>query len=118
MERKNNTIDAAGKPLGRLASEIALLLQGKNKVDFAPYRNMGDVVIVKNVRKMKFTGKKMKQKVYYRHSGYLGSLKVIPMEKIFSKNPGEVLRRAVFGMLPKNRLRAKMIKRLKIENSA
>ncbi len=113
MERKIHTIDATDKVLGRLAVEIALLLRGKQKVDFAPYKDIGDVVIVQNVDKLKFTGKKAKQKKYYRHSGYLGSLKEITLEKLFEKNPEEVLRKAVFGMLPKNKLRAKMIKRLK-----
>ena len=115
MERKTHTIDAAGKILGRLATEIAVLLRGKHKSDFAPYKDMGDVVIVKNVAQLKFTGKKMEQKKYYSHSGYLGGLKEMPLKKLFAKNPGEVLKKAVFGMLPKNKLRAKMIKRLKIE---
>ena len=72
MERKTHTIDAAGRILGRLASEIAVLLRGKDKTDFAPYKDIGDIIIVKNVDKLKFTGKKMEQKKYYRHSGYPG----------------------------------------------
>ena len=115
MQHKTYTIDADGKVLGRLAGEIALLLRGKHKPEFAPYKDIGDFVIVKNIGKIKLTGKKFKQKVYYRHSGYLGGLKIIPLKKIFDRNPGEVLRKAVFGMLPKNRLRDKMIKRLRIE---
>ena len=115
MERKTHTIDASNKVLGRLAVEIALLLRGKQKADFAPYKDIGDIVIVKNVGKLKFTGRKLKQKKYYHHSGYLGGLKEITLEKLFEKNPKEVLRKAVFGMLPKNKLRAKMIKRLKYE---
>ena len=113
MQRNTQTIDATGKILGRLATEIAILLRGKNKPDFAPYKDIGDFVTVKNVEKLKFTGKKIEQKKYYHHSGYLGSLKETPMEKLFKENPPEVLKRAVFGMLPKNKLRAKMIKRLK-----
>jgi len=113
MERKIHTIDATNKVLGRLAVEIALLLRGKEKPDFAPYKDIGDTVIVKNVDKLKFTGRKTKQKKYYRHSGYLGGLKEITLEKLFEKNPEEVLEKAVFGMLPKNKLREKMIKRLK-----
>jgi len=113
MEKKTHTIDATDKVLGRLAVEISLLLRGKEKTGFAPYKDIGDTVIVKNVDKMKFTGRKTKQKKYYRHSGYLGSLKEITLEKLFEKNPEEVLKKAVFGMLPKNRLREKMIKRLK-----
>ena len=114
IKRKTYTIDAQGKPLGRLAVEIAKILRGKHKADFDPSRDMGDVVVVKNIEKIKFTGKKLKQKVYFRHSGYIGGLKEIPLERLFEKNPKEVLRRAVWGMLPKNKLRKKMIKRLKI----
>lgn len=115
MKRDTHTIDAAGKVLGRLAVEIALLLRGKNKPDFAPNKDNGDFVIVKNLDKIGFTGKKLEQKIYYRHSGYLGSLKQTPLKKLFNKDPVKVLRIAVFGMLPKNRLRAQQIKRLKVE---
>jgi len=107
-------IDATNKVLGRLASEIAKILQGKHKVNFRPERNTDEIVEVKNVDKMKITGKKLKTKVYYRHSGYPGGLKRITLEELFNKDPGEVLRRAVLGMLPKNRLRKKRIKRLRI----
>jgi len=115
MERKTHTIDATGKVLGRLATEIAVLLRGKQKSDFVPYRDMGDFVIVQNVSKLKITGKKIEQKKYFRHSGFLGGVKEVPLKKIFKTNPGEVLRKAVFGMLPKNKLRAEQIKRLKFE---
>jgi len=115
MESKTHIIDATDKVLGRLAVEVSLLLRGKNKPTFAPHKNEGDLVIVKNIDKMKFTGKKLKQKKYYHHSGYLGSLKATSLEKLYKERPGEVLRRAIMGMLPKNRLRAKVIKRLKIE---
>ena len=115
MERKTHTIDATGKVLGRLATEIAVLLRGKQKSDFVPYRDMGDFVIVKNVSKLKITGKKMEQKKYFHHSGFLGGVKEVPLKKIFKTNPAEVLRKAVFGMLPKNKLRAEQIKRLKSE---
>ena len=98
-----------------MASKIAILLQGKHKPNFVPYKDEGDFVIVKNVAQMKITGKKRNQKVYYHHSGYLGGLKEIPMKKILAQKPSEVLRRAVLGMLPKNKLRAKQIKRLKFE---
>jgi len=117
MERKTHAIDATGKVLGRLATEIAVLLRGKHKPDFVPYLDMGDFVIVKNVSKLKITGKKMEQKKYFRHSGYLGSFKEIPLKKIFKTNPSEVLKKAVFGMLPKNKLRAEQIKRLNFERS-
>jgi len=115
MESKTHTIDATNKVLGRLAVEISLLLRGKNKPSFAPHKNEGDFVIVKNIDKLRFTGKKLKQKIYYHHSGYMGGLKEIPLEKLYKERPSEVLRKAVMGMLPKNRLRAKTIKRLKIE---
>jgi large subunit ribosomal protein L13 len=114
MYSNTYTIDATGKVLGRLATEIAILLRGKNKPDFRPNKDMGDSVIVKNIEKIRISGKKFEKKIYYRHSGYLGGLKETPLKKIWEKNPGEVLRKAVFGMLPKNKLRAKQIRRLKI----
>ena len=107
------TIDATNKILGRLATEIAVLLRGKNKPDFAPNKDIGDFIFVKNIEKIKVSGKKYDDKMYYRHSGYLGSLKETPYKKIFEKNPEEVLKKAVYGMLPKNKLRDKQIKRLK-----
>lgn len=113
MNRETHTIDATGKVLGRLATEIAILLRGKHRPDFRPHKDAGDIVVVKNVSKIKITGKKMEKKKYYHHSGFLGGIKEIPLKKLFTKNPAEVLRRAVRGMLPNNRLRAKQIKRLK-----
>ncbi|MFH1509689.1 MAG: 50S ribosomal protein L13 [Candidatus Nealsonbacteria bacterium] len=115
METKTHTIDAEGKILGKLAVEVSLLLRGKDKVGYAPYKDMGDVVIIKNVEKMKFTGKKLAQKTYYRHSGYLGSLKETVLEDLLKKKPNEVLRKAVVGMLPKNKLSHKLINRLKFQ---
>ncbi len=114
MERKTHTIDAANRVLGRLATEIAVLLRGKNKPDFAPNKDMGDFVTVRNFSKIRITGKKFEQKIYYRHTGYLGGLKEVPLKKLFEKDPAEVLKKAVFGMLPKNKLRVKQIKRLRI----
>lgn len=115
MKRQTHTIDATNKVLGRLATEIAVLLRGKHKPTFQPNQDMGDFVIVKNVGKVKITGKKMENKKYYHHTGYMGGLKTVPMKKIFERNPAEVLRRAVFGMLPTNKLRAEQIKRLKCQ---
>ena len=115
MERNTHTIDATDKVLGRLATQIVVLLRGKQKPEFVPYRDMGDFVIVKNAEKIKLTGRKKKQKKYYHHTGFMGGLKEIPLEKIFKRDPGEILKRAVYGMLPKNKLRAKQIKRLKTE---
>lgn len=115
-KRENHIIDATDKVLGRLATEVAVLLRGKSKPGFAPYKDIGDFVTIKNVDKLKFTGKKFKDKIYYRHSMYLGGLKKQTMEEL-SKKKGhsEVFRKAVMGMLTKNRLRAKQIKRLKFE---
>lgn len=113
MGVKTYTIDASGKSLGRLASEIAIILMGKHKPSFVPYKDLGDIVIVKNVEKIKFTGKKLEQKKYYHHTGYPGSLKIKKLKELFEKNPKDVLIKAVSRMLPKNKLRKNMIKRLK-----
>ena len=115
MEKETHTIDATGKVLGRLAAEIAVLLRGKHRPDFVLNLDMGDFVIVKNVAKLKITGKKMEQKKYFHHSGFLGGVKETPLKKIFKEKPQDILKRAVFGMLPKNKLRAEQIKRLKFE---
>jgi len=115
MERKKHTVDVKNKVLGRIATEIAILLRGKNKPDFAPNKDIGDFIIVKNIEKIKITGKKYTDKIYYRHTGYLGHLKETPYKNLFERNPGEVLKKAVYGMLPKNKLRDKQIKRLRFE---
>ncbi len=115
MERKPYTIDATNRPLGRMATRIAILLRGKDKPDFAPNKDIGGVVIVKNIKEVKLTGKKLENKIYYHHSGYLGGIKEKPLKTLFEENPAEVLRKAVYGMLPKNKLRAKIIKRLQIK---
>lgn len=115
MKRDTHTIDASDKVLGRLATEIAILLRGKHKPSFAPNMDMGDFVIVRNVGKIKITGKKIEQKKYFHHTGYLGHLKEIPLKTLYRNDPARVLQAAVLGMLPKNKLRARMIKRLKVE---
>lgn len=115
IKRETHKIDATGKVLGRLASEIAVLLRGKHKPNFLPYKDTGDFVMVKNAEKIKLTGRKAEQKIYYRHTGYLGGLRETPLKKLLKEKPTEVLRKAVFGMLPKNKLQAKQIKRLKFE---
>jgi len=114
-ERKTYMIDATDRALGRLAVEAALLLRGKNKAEFEMYKDVGDFVTVKNIGQVKISGKKPEQKKYYRHSGYLGGLKEKPMGVLFAERPGEVLRKAVWGMLPKNKLRPEQINRLTIE---
>jgi len=102
--------------LGRLATEIAVALRGKDKPSFRPYLILGDKVVVKNASKMVITGKKLEQKVYQRHTGYLGHLKTVSMKELFLKNPSEILKKAVYGMLPKNKLRNTWMKNLTIEN--
>lgn len=115
MRKKTHIIDATGKPLGRLASEIAKILIGKHRVDFVPYKDLSETVIVKNVEKIKFTGKKLEKKEYYYHTGYPGHLKSKKLKDLFKKNPKKVLEHAVYHMLPKNRLRKLRMKNLKIE---
>lgn len=116
MKHEKHTIDATGKVLGRLAVEIAQSLRGKDRADFVPYKDMGCNVVVENVDKIKITGKKLKDKKYIHHTGYPGGFTEITMEKLIAKKGmAEVLRRAVSGMLPKNKLRAKAMKRLKIK---
>ncbi|MBU4204657.1 50S ribosomal protein L13 [Patescibacteria group bacterium] len=117
VSREKHKIDATDKILGRLAAEIAVLLRGKNKIGFLPNKDIGDFVIVANVGKIKITGRKIEQKKYYHHTGYLGGLKAKSLKTLIVENPAEVLKKAVFGMLPKNKLRAKQIKRLKFSSS-
>jgi len=111
---KTYKIDAKNKTLGRLATEIAVILRGKNKPDFLPHKLSNNKVIVFNVKEIKISGNKLKNKKYYRHSGYPGGIKEENYETIFSKNPCEPLKRAVYGMLPTNKLRPKMLKNLKL----
>jgi large subunit ribosomal protein L13 len=107
-------VDAEGKTLGRLASEIAQVLRGKHKPIFTPHLDCGDYVIVVNAEKVHVTGRKLDQKMYYRHSGYPGGLKSINLRNQLQKHPERVLESAVRGMLPKNRLGRKMFKKLKV----
>ena len=113
-ERKWYVIDAQGQTLGRLATQIAVILKGKNKASFAPHLDNGDYVIVTNCDKFKVTGKKLTDKMYYRHTGYLGGLKEISLEDLLVKKPTKALEFAVNGMLPKNKLRKEMLSRLKL----
>ena len=105
-------INAENQPLGRLASKIALLLQGKDSPKYSPHLDGGVRVVVSNASQIKFTGKKFRQKVYRHHTGYPGHLKTRTLRQVFEKNPAEILRKAVWGMLPKNKLRSKRIKNL------
>ena len=107
-------IDARDKVLGRVAVEIARRLRGKHKPEFTPHTDTGDFVVVINAEKIALTGKKLDDKVYYHHSGYPGGIKSITAGKLLKKKPGDVLRIAVKGMLPKNSLGRMMLKKLKI----
>ena len=114
--RKVISVDADNKSLGRLAVEIAVLLRGKNKPDYVPYKDVGDTVLVKNIDKMKFTGNKVENKHYFHYTGYLGNLKDKTLKEfLIKRGPKEVLRVAILGMLQKNKLRARQIKRLRFE---
>mgnify|MGYP002741819694 FL=1 len=107
-------IDAEGKILGKLAAEIAVKLMGKHKVSYTPHVDGGDFVVVTNAEKIAVTGNKLLAKKYYRHSGYPGGLKTRSLEEMLTKQPTEVIRKAVERMLPKNKLGSQMIGRLKI----
>jgi large subunit ribosomal protein L13 len=114
VERKWHLIDADGQTLGRLATEIARLLRGKNKPQYTPHIDTGDFVVVVNAEKVVVTGKKAEQKVYYRHTGYPGGLKETSYEAMRERKPTEILRKAVRGMMPKTRLGRQQLKKLKI----
>jgi len=107
-------VDAEGKNLGRLATEIADVLRGKNKPEYTPHVDTGDFVVVVNAEKIAVTGKKLTDKLYRRHSGYPGGLRTRTLGQMLEKRPTEVLRRAVKGMMPKNRLAARQLGKLKI----
>lgn len=114
VERKWYVVDASGKTLGRLASEIAKVLRGKNKPVFTPFLDTGDYVVVINAEKVVVTGKKADQITYVHHTGYIGGLKEIPFKTMLEKKPEEILKHAVKGMLPKNALGRKMFKKLHV----
>jgi len=114
IKRHWHFVDARGKILGRLASQIANLLIGKNKPNYVPHLDFGDYVVITNAEKIEVTGKKEKQKLYRWHSGYPGGLKEKTLDKLRKENPTQIIRMAVEGMLPKNRLRTQRMKRLKI----
>lgn len=107
-------VDAEGKVLGRLAAEVAKILRGKHKPLFTPHVDTGDFVIVVNADKVTLTGKKMKEKIYYRHTGYPGGIREMTAEKMMAKKPAEMFRIAVKGMLPKTSLGRRMIQKLKV----
>ena len=113
-DRKWYVIDAAGKPLGRVAAKAAVILRGKNKPIYTPHVDTGDHVIIINASKIVLTGKKLDQKIYYHHTGYVGGLKETKYRKLLAEKPEFAIRRAVVGMLPKGPLGRQMAKKLKV----
>ena len=114
IEQEWFLVNAEGKTLGRLASEIAQVLRGKHKPIYTPHLDCGDFVIVVNAEKVRVTGRKLDQKMYYRHTGYPGGIKSISLRNQLQQHPERVLQAAVRGMLPRNRLGRKMLKKLKV----
>ena len=114
VQRNWYLIDAKGQVLGRLASKLAYLLQGKHRPDFTPHVDQADLFVIINADKIKLTGKKLDQKVYWRHSGYMGGLKLETARKLLEKKPEMLIHLAVKRMLPRNRMRTKLLKKLKI----
>jgi large subunit ribosomal protein L13 len=114
VERKWWLVDADGKVLGRLATQVAVLLRGKNKPQFADFLDTGDFVVVINAEKIAVTGQKADNKVYYSHSQYPGGLKTRSLKDLLEKEPEEAIRRAVWGMIPKNKLGRRVFKKLKV----
>jgi large subunit ribosomal protein L13 len=114
VERKWYIVDAEGKHLGRLATEIVRVLRGKNKPQYTPHVDVGDFVVVVNADRVAVTGRKVEQRVYRQHSGYPGGMKETSYEQMLARKPTEVLRKAVYGMMPKTRLARKQFKKLKI----
>ena len=114
IERKGYVVDAEGATLGRLASEIAKVLRGKNKPEYTPHIDTGDYVIVVNAEKVKVTGKKLQQKIYYNHSDYVGGMRETTLAELLAKKPEKVIELAVKGMLPKGPMGRDMIKKLHV----
>ena len=114
IERKWFLVDAENKVLGRLASEIAILLRGKHKPNFSTHMDVGDFIVVINAEKVKLTGNKLDDKIYYRHSGWIGGIKQRSAKEMLEKKPTELLKSAIKGMLTKNSLGRKQLKKLKI----
>ena len=114
IQRQWHVIDADGATLGRLSTQVAVLLRGKHKTTFTPSLDTGDPVIIVNAAKVKVTGKKLQDKMYVRHSGYPGGFRSENLERLLSRRPEEVIRRAVRGMLPQNRLGEQMMRKLHV----
>ncbi len=116
--RRWYVVDGAGQVLGRLATRVSRLLIGKDKPNFTPYLDCGDHVVVINAAKVRLTGNKLNQKVYYRHSGYPGGLKEIPAQRLRKQRPEVMVREAILGMLPKNKLHARRARKLRVYRDA
>ena len=114
LGRRHYVVDADGQVLGRLATSVAAVLRGKGKTNFSPHLDTGDYVIIVNAEKIQLTGKKLDQRTYFSHSGHPGAGKFVTVRTMMEKRPSEVLRRAVKGMLPKNKLGRKMLKKLRV----
>lgn len=118
LEKKWYVVDAAGKTLGRLSSQVAAILRGKHKPTFTPHVDCGDYVIVINAEKVRLTGRKLQKKIYYRHSRYPGGLKQTTAEQMLATKPEKMIELAVWGMLPHNRLGRRQIRKLKVYRGA
>lgn len=114
IDKRWHVVDAEGQTLGRLATQVASLLMGKHKPTYSPHLDMGDFVVVVNAEKVRVTGKKMEDKNYYRHTGYMGGLKVTNLATMLERHPGRVIETAVRGMLPRNRLSRHVYRHLKV----
>lgn len=114
VDRKWYVVDAEGQTLGRLASEIARILRGKNKPAYTPHVDTGDFVVVVNAEKIQVSGRKAEQRLFRRHTGYPGGLREVSYEQMLARKPDEILRKAVYGMMPRTRLARKQFKKLKI----
>lgn len=114
VEREWYLVDASGKTLGRLATELARRLRGKHKPVYTPHVDTGDYIVVINAEKIRVTGRKLKDKIYYRHTGYVGNLKAEPLQKLLERAPERAIMLAVKGMLPRNPLGRKMLRKLKV----
>lgn len=114
IQRKWLHVDAKGKVLGRLATKVANVLMGKNKVNYVPYLDAGDFIVITNAEKVKLTGKKLDQKKYYNHSGYPGGLRIEDAGKLIKRRPEKIIEHAVWGMMPKTKLGKKMIRKLHV----
>jgi len=114
IEKAWRVLDADGQTLGRLATQVATLLQGKHKPTYSPHLDMGDFVVVVNASRIKVTGNKLDDKKYYRHTGYVGGLKETPLQEMLDKHPDRVVEMAVKGMLPRNKISRHLLRHLKV----